>query len=218
MQDNCYMCDSVAATREHVPPKSFFPSGLRNGLITVPSCDAHNSDNSLDVEYVRNVLSTQHGTNNAAAAVFATTKRSLDRSPKLRARTFRDLKPVIVEGEETGAFPIDLPRHKRVMGAIAHALYFHDYGRKHRGDWQVFTPSFGYAGTVHDGQADPWANFRQLLDSGHYTPKPVPHPEVFQYEVLEMEDGQMMFRLLFYGRVVVNAWTHFQTFVHRAGG
>ena len=46
----------------------------------------------------------------------------------------------------------------------------------------------------------------------------VPHPEVFRYEVLEMEDGQMMFRFLFYERVVVNAWTLFQTFVHRANG
>ena len=211
------MCDSGAVTREHVPPKSFFPSQLRCNLITVPSCDRHNYDNSLDVEYVRNVLSTQHGTNDAAEKVFATTKRSLERSPKLRERTFRDLKPVIVEGEETGAFPIDLSRHKRVMGAIAHALYFHDYGRKHRGDWQVFTPSFGYARTVHGGQPDPWANLRQLLDSGQYTPKSVPHPEVFRYEVLEMEDGQIMFRFLFYGRVVVNAWTVIQTFVHRVG-
>src|ERR1700684_1978190 len=101
MQDTCYMCDSVAVTREHAPPKSFFPSTLRSSLITVPSCDAHNSDNSLDVEYVRNVLSSQHGANDAAAKVFATTKRSLERSPKLRARTFRDLKAVIVEGEET---------------------------------------------------------------------------------------------------------------------
>ena len=152
MQDTCYTCDSKAVTREHVPPKSFLPTGLRSNLITVPSCDAHNYDNSLDVEYVRNVLSAQHGTNEAAAKVFATTKRSLDRSSKLRTRTFRGLKPVIVEGQETGAFPIDLPRHKRVMGAIAHALYFHDYGQKHRGDWQVFTPSFGYAETVHSGQ------------------------------------------------------------------
>lgn len=211
------MCDRVAVTREHVPPKSFFPERLRTNLITVPSCDAHNSDNSLDVEYVRNILSTQHGTNNAAAEVFEATKRSLDHSPKLRARTFRDLKPIIVEGEETGAYPVDLKRHKRVMGAIAYALYFRDYGRKHLGEWQIFTPSFGYAATVHSGQTDPWANFRQLLDSGQYTPRPVSHPEVFRYEVLEMENAQMMFRFVFYERVVVNAWTRFQAFVHRAG-
>lgn len=211
------MCDSAAVSREHAPPKCFFPERLRTNLITVPSCDAHNSDNSRDVEYVRNVLSTQHGTNDVAADVFVATKRSLDHSPKLRARTFCDLKPIIIEGEETGAFPIDLKRHKNVMAAIAYAFYFHDYGRKHRGDWQIFTPSFGYAGTVHGGQADPWADFRQLLDSGHYTPRSVPHPEVFGYEVLEMTEGQMMFRFVFYGRVIVNAWTRFQTLVHWAG-
>ena len=210
------MCDELAVSREHVPPKCFFPERFRSNLVTVPSCDAHNSKNSLDVEYVRNVISTQHGSNDAAAEVFEATKRSLDRSPKLRARTFRDLRPIVIEREETGAYPVDLERHKRVMGAVAHALYFHDYGRKHRGGWQVFTPSFSYAATVHGGQPDPWANFRQLLESGHYTPMPVPHPEVFRYEMLEMEEGQMMFRFVFYDRVVVNAWTHFQTFVHRA--
>jgi len=168
----------------------------------------------LDVEYVRNVLSTQHGSNDAAAEVFEMTKRSLDHSPKLRSRTFHGLRPVVVEGKETGAFPIDLQRHKRVMSAIAHALYFHDFGRKHRGEWQIFTPSFGYGASVHDGQADPWENFRKLLESGQYTPRPVPHPEVFAYDVLEMEQGQMMFRFLFYGQVVVNVWTRFRTFVH----
>lgn len=214
MQDTCYMCERVAVTREHSPPKCFFPVTLRTNLVTVPSCEEHNLDNSSDVEYVRNVLSTQHGSNAAAAEVFEATKRSFDHSPKLRSRTFHDLRPVVVDGGETGAFPVDLQRHKRVMSAIAHALYFHGYGRKHRGDWRIFTPSFGYASTVHDGQPDPWENFRKLLESGHYTPMPVPHPEVFEYDVLDMEQGQMMFRFRFYGGVVVHAWTLFQTFVH----
>jgi hypothetical protein len=99
------------------------------------------------------------------------------------------------------------------MGAIAYGLYFRNYGRKHHGDWHIFTPSFGYAESVHGGQADPWENFRQLLESGQYTPIPVPHPDVFRYEILEMEQSQMMFRFVFYKQVVVNAWTHFKTLV-----
>jgi hypothetical protein len=211
------MCDEVAVTREHAPPKCFFSERLRTNLVTVPSCDAHNSDNSRDVEYVRNIISTQRGTDDVAAEVFEATKRSLDHSPKLRARTFRDLRPIVIEGEETGAYPVDLPRYKKVIGAVAHALYFRDYGRKHRGEWQIFTPSFGYAGTLYSGQEDPWASFRKLLESGQYTPRPVPHPEVFRYDVLEMTDGHMMYRFTFYGQVAVNAWTRFQTFVHWAG-
>lgn len=214
MQDCCYMCDAAAVTREHVPPKCFFPDRFRINLFTVPSCVEHNLDNSKDVEYVRNVISTQHGTNDAAAELFETTKRSLHRSPKLFHQTFGGTKPIVIDGDETGAFRVDLERHKRVMGAIAYALYFRDYGRKHYGEWQIFTPSFRHAESVTSGQPDPWENFRQLLASGQYTPMPVPHPEVFRYDALPMEQNQVMFRFTFYERVVVNMWTHFQTFVH----
>ena len=52
----CYNCDLPSTTREHVPPLGFFPRGFRNNLWTVPSCARHNLDNSLDVEYARNVI------------------------------------------------------------------------------------------------------------------------------------------------------------------
>jgi hypothetical protein len=212
MVDECYMCDAAATSEEHAPPESFYPKGYRSNLIKVPSCAEHNEANSKDVEYVRNVISTQHGTNGAAALIFEKTKRSFDHSPKLTARTFRDLKPVMIEGVETGAFPVDLTRHKRVMAAIAYALYFHTYGRKHRGDWRIFTPSFGYAGNVHRGESDPWEGFRSYVESGQYKPMPVPQPEVFKYGLLEMEQGQIIYRFEFYERVVVMAWTRFMTF------
>jgi len=213
MAHECYMCDALATSAEHAPPDCFFPEGYRSNLITVPSCAKHNEANAKDVEYVRNVISTQHGTNGAAALVFETTKRSLEHSPKLAARTFRDLRPVMVEGTETGAFPIDLPRHRRVMEAIAYALYFRDFGgKKHRGDWQVFTPSFKYAANVHRGESDPWDNFRAYVESANYKPMPVPHPEVFKYGVFEMEQSQIIYRFEFYESVVVRAWTRFVTF------
>ncbi|RJE69144.1 hypothetical protein AMS70_19995 [Acinetobacter sp. JS678] len=39
------MCDKVAVSREHAPPKCFFPKEVKyrsNKLITVPSCEDHN--------------------------------------------------------------------------------------------------------------------------------------------------------------------------------
>jgi hypothetical protein len=59
----CYMCAADATTREHVPPKSFFPRGHRDNLVTVPSCVAHNHDQSLDIEYVRTLIAGFYGTN-----------------------------------------------------------------------------------------------------------------------------------------------------------
>ena len=58
----CYMCDSAGTSREHAPPTCFFPSAqeigrdLRRNLITVPSCDRHNSLKSKDDEYLRAVI------------------------------------------------------------------------------------------------------------------------------------------------------------------
>jgi hypothetical protein len=209
MSAECYMCDAAATSVEHVPPKCFFPEGSRANLITVPSCAKHNENNSKDVEYVRNIISTQHGTNAAAAKVFEKTKRSLDRSIKLRHRTFGEMRPVLVEGVETGAFTVDLARHRGVMRAIAYALYFHQFGKRHVGDWTVFTPSFRYAKTMYEGELDPWEQFRNYLEAGSYAPIPMPQPEVFKCAAIEMEQGQLIFRFEFYERVVVMAWTRF---------
>ena len=53
------MCDSSARSREHVPPRNLFPEAHESGgvdyrinLITVPSCDAHNSAKSKDDEFL----------------------------------------------------------------------------------------------------------------------------------------------------------------------
>jgi hypothetical protein len=207
------MCDAPAVSREHVPPQCFFPAGHRNNLSTVPSCDTHNSKNSKDVEYVRNIISTHTGTNKVAATVFENTKRSFDHSPKLMYRTFRKMRPVQVCGDETGAFRVDLPRIQTVMKAIAYALYFRDYAKKHRGDWRIFTPSFHYAPTLHEGQPDPWEGFRKYLESGGFNAMPVPQPEVFKYGVIQSGQNQLMFRFEFYEGFVVTAWTLFESFV-----
>ena len=114
------MCDELAVGREHVPPKCFFPESLRTNLVTVPSCAAHNHHNNLDVDYVRNILCTQRGSNKAAHEVFETTRRSFEHSPKLKSETFREGRLVIVDGEKTGAYRVDLGRHARVMSSIAH--------------------------------------------------------------------------------------------------
>jgi len=80
MPETCYACDQPAPTREYTPPKSFFPESKRDQLITVPSCEAHNNDNSPDVEYVRNLLSFQYGTNEDGHSQFqGVVQRSLAR-------------------------------------------------------------------------------------------------------------------------------------------
>ncbi|MDN5882405.1 MAG: hypothetical protein L0H37_08540, partial [Nitrosospira sp.] len=60
----CYMCDQEATTMEHAPPKCIFPEkkdlssydDYRQGLITVPSCEEHNTTKSKDDEYLLYLL------------------------------------------------------------------------------------------------------------------------------------------------------------------
>lgn len=45
---SCYFqgCTHKGTTKEHIPPRSFFPDGEKMQLLTVKSCVAHNSDKS----------------------------------------------------------------------------------------------------------------------------------------------------------------------------
>jgi hypothetical protein len=73
MTDLCYMCAQNSTSREHVPPKCVFPEqkdadgrNYRKELITVPSCDLHNSQKSKDDEYLMVVLTSYFNNNQAA--------------------------------------------------------------------------------------------------------------------------------------------------------
>lgn len=78
-QETCYMCDRVATTREHAPPRSFFPRDRRVNVIKVPSCTTHNNDNHLDVEYARNLIASDIHVNAIGLAMFETARRSFER-------------------------------------------------------------------------------------------------------------------------------------------
>jgi len=50
----CYFqgCQNKGVTKEHIPPKSFFPKNQRNQLLTVKSCKTHNNDKAKNDIYV----------------------------------------------------------------------------------------------------------------------------------------------------------------------
>jgi hypothetical protein len=67
---HCYRCASRATSREHVPPRNLFPEASESGgvdyrlnLVTVPSCDAHNSAKSNDDEFLMVSLAGIFGSN-----------------------------------------------------------------------------------------------------------------------------------------------------------
>ena len=50
----CYFqgCKEKGVTKEHIPPRSFFPEGEKEQLLTVKSCKKHNNAKSKDDLYV----------------------------------------------------------------------------------------------------------------------------------------------------------------------
>lgn len=197
----CYMCDQAATTGEHVPPRSFFPKSKRVNLWKVPSCEDHNNDNKMDVEYVRGVIATQLGTNATAQRVLEVSMRSWDYRPALFKRTFHDLEPVLINGKESGAFSFDLPRVKSVMSAVARALAYRDFGRQFMGKWRVLCATLGSRKPTPG-----WDKVRDLLTQASYDPIPTPVPDVFEYGIHRTKPVGFIYRLVFYGGFVVFAW------------
>lgn len=205
----CYRCHAPGATREHVPPKSFFPEGLRSDLIVVPSCPRHNNDLSLDIEYVRLILTAAYQVNDVGQAHNqGPVSRSLDRSPALLHATFADLTPLTLFGQETAAFNINVARLDAVMSAIAYGVYHHHFKRHYYGRWRIVTTQTVSVSSsqrerhkVHKSQ---W-NIREVLEGLRYVGASTGQPEVFSFAVYAEDFHQVVLRLVFYGGVVIHA-------------
>jgi hypothetical protein len=129
----CYLCDNLATSNEHIPPKSFFPEGHRINLIRVPSCSLHNEATHLDDEYVRNLIALSSG-NNGVAVDHSVNKvfKSFKNSPRLAsAITKNPTKINKIRGDDTSkniAFQVDTKRFDRVIKKIAYGLYYYEFG------------------------------------------------------------------------------------------
>jgi len=68
----CYFqgCTAKGITREHIPPRSFFPDGEKEQLLTVKSCERHNNAKSKDDLYVLAQICMNASPNNRAREVF----------------------------------------------------------------------------------------------------------------------------------------------------
>ena len=201
------MCEKPATTREHAPPLSFFPEDKRYNLITVPSCYKHNVGNSVDVEYVRNIVVTDIHTNDIGRGMFvAKVRKSYARGHKLRRSTFQKIRPVLIGGRETAVVQVSERRFNPIIRAIAFALYFHDFGEKFEHRWSIYRATMladGFA--FHDIPDDINPQIRAVLRSVPTADRDTNQPEVFKYGVYRLEEHRIIYRLVFYGAVDIYA-------------
>lgn len=155
-QFTCYLCNSVATSREHVPPRCLFPQekdlpvgiDLRKNLISVPSCEVHNSEKSKDDEYLMWILAVQIQGNAYKNLHFESKgMRAFQRRPDAFIGIMEKITPVVLEEtngatHESAVFQTDLSRFDRCMWHIAAGLFFHHSGQKWLGGYRVFTDAF----------------------------------------------------------------------------
>lgn len=69
---SCYFqgCNEAGITKEHIPPRSFFPDGEKEQLLTVKSCELHNNAKSKDDLYVLAQICMNASPSNRAREVF----------------------------------------------------------------------------------------------------------------------------------------------------
>jgi hypothetical protein len=156
MQRTCYMCDAQATSSEHAPPRCFFPDfsatgrDLRRNLVTVPSCDLHNSAKSKDDEYLRAIILLSAGASSevARAHFFDKLIRAVKRRPHAHAAF---IKPIGLRLDIGEMLEIDLERFNRGISAIASAIFFHKYQSKLELPLQVISPNLYAegAGSAH---------------------------------------------------------------------
>ena len=129
------MCSELATSKEHTPPKCFFPEDKYIGkentqridLITVPSCDLHNGQKSGDDEYLLYLFTMSERANGYGKANFHTKViKAAKRRPKLSEHIFS------IESEIDGntGYQIDRERINQTIGQISRAIFHHETGLK----------------------------------------------------------------------------------------
>ena len=205
MPKKCYVCGADATSKEHVPPKCFFPedSTYRQQLITVPSCTKHNADTSADDEYVRNVISMCIGNNAVGFNQFKDkTVESFTDSIGLLKRTVGNSQRVLTSEGLTRAFEIDRNRFDRVMKKVGYGLFSNEFGVPWNRGLIVATRNIRTQNMSED-------DFGPLIEWAEENCPPLPeqgrNPKVFQYTLVGSKEDRenTSFRISFYENFVV---------------
>jgi hypothetical protein len=207
----CYMCDTIATNKEHIPPLCLFPEEkdiktdvFRTNLITVPSCDTHNSKKSKDDEFLMGCLAGIVG-NNVIGFFHAHTKvrRSLERKGRNYINELMtDVKEFNLKSAKDYKFPVlvgrpDLQRLHSCFEHISNGLFYNKFSKRFIGQIHIIIDFITYE--------DPKSEQYKLLCRKRFElepnkPKKEGHnPEIFRYEFMEPDQfGLIAMIMTFY--------------------
>ena len=214
MPKTCYMCDRVATSKEHVPPQCFFPEekdlpagiNLRKNLITVPSCDDHNTNKSKDDEYLLFSLCLNIANNDTAFSLFATKiTRAMNLNPKTYSTFSKTHVPIVAVDNQTGQasrtymIKLDTERVMTSLDQISRALYFKKYKYRFQGDCKILYDFALYNGPYAAQKNDFLQKaLKQMKDYFAQMTHDGDNPEVFKYVLQDVDKGHVL-GMQFYG-------------------
>lgn len=168
-------------------------------IIKVPACREHNEAFSKDDTYLGVVVVCMMGNNDIASRQF-TTKilRAMERRPGVAA-FLKDLRPIMMNGQETGAFRVDLGRFDRAIKKVTAGLYYDITGYRitDRTIMEVYSPDLRHSETL---TAPFQAIAARVENSDGWTSLVSGHPRIFQceYIISQEQPRKFVFRLRFY--------------------
>ena len=200
----CYWCGKEASTREHVPPKCFFPDSVdadgkkinRNQLITVWACQKHNNNKSDFDEYLRNRIVI--GANNQRAWENTVTMlKSMGRSRDWqRSVEYVDGNAEFKAYDENIGFAIE---------SMVRALYYHEFDKCLGGTCQIFYGTYKGEDKLAVGAKEVVSYYLRESEKWE-SPKKGAYPDIFTYHFSPTDElGNTILLMCFYESVYVAA-------------
>lgn len=215
----CYMCDSIATSKEHIPPKAVFPKqkdllgeiSLRKKLITVPSCELHNNCKSMDDEYLVFCLATCFHGNEIKEQLFSSKiTRAIDRRPQTYSDFLANYQKIMLKHpdgkiEHTGAYSVNLKRFNSVLSHIACGLFYHHTGTKWRGESIVLTNELRDFTSKNSNEINKTTDDVIERVSTFFNDKERfgSNPQVFRYQFFDDRPKGVVFLMRFYGAISI---------------
>lgn len=217
----CYECgillDRESLTKEHVPPKCFFPKDNKVSLITVPSCIKHNSGKSNDDEHLLQIISLQILANEKGQNI-ATSKavKSILRNRKRTKSLASNATLVYVDEERTGqlkptfVFKFDENKFNNSISSVCKGLYYYEFHKIFNGNIRIYNEfqiSFDDDSINKNKEFDKnrifiEKNFSDVERKGE-------NQEIFYYQIMKPPKGlsfSLAIRLCFYEGIGVLAF------------
>jgi hypothetical protein len=222
--ETCYACSAPATTREHVPPRCLFPEtkdlpeglDLRRNLLTVPSCELHNTGKSPDDEYFLWVVCCSLTTNKVGQRqLYTKLLRALRRDASTWLSFESGARDVLVTDSESGRqheatmCPFDGARFQRTLELIARGIYFAHFRETWLGPLKVHAdfvdaPDEPNQATLREARLTLFRGAKQVFATATWHGA---NQDVFRYAVHEPDERfRALVRLVFYGACTATAF------------